>query len=1017
MDPRYEEADGSTIADNASAVSSDDSNYLLDLSDETEYEDILPKSNYHSPYYVNVPTPKNAIMAGTAGAGSRAASSAGEGAGSGAGAGAGSGAGSGGKANGVNSSAAEGLDLYDDGTASFVREYPTDILADRFHKWRKILKALLIYLREVAYSQEQFARINYSLKNSVKFSFLTDLEESTNKIVDPLKKNLPQKKPQPSAQMKSSFDEKSDPFASLNPGSLNNSSIDLGQELQLEPNDSCSGAGFMNFGSGSIQDLQVVLKKYHLSLASQQVKASKEISVLVLPKLEDLRKDLSHKIKEIKELNADFKTNIQEHIALTGQLLHKYMASVNFLNDRASRSDLIKLKKNMSLKSKHDPYLLKLQLDLQLKRQLLEENYLQEAYINLQTSGMELEKIIYSTIQKTLQKYSAIIDTQARTSINNLCRELQRGMLSKPPCVEWDSFVGHHPRCLLNWKSTETIPQPRKLSDVRYPKMKSSLAKCIRAGYLLKKSKYLKQYNKGYFVLTSNYLHEFKSSNFFKLTQDTGETTEHAMISSSGNKGRSIIPIMSISLNDAELIEVEDKFTINCKATYLMEEDTGESISHDLKKISKSTSSLSKFFKAGSGKHGKGVGNMAMSSTTDHKAAYSNDDNVKLTSITFKRPSDMDVKEFKKWANNLKDLTKFKDPLDRAKYIEEKILKAHNKFAHSTASLAQSKSSLSSTTAHSSSQSTATLQQRPHYIQIAPSAMQMSMRSKVNTPAIDDNGNLIFATERPKSLSPSEPIPLPSEQTSQQVSPNSFISNDGSIGSNKNSNVGYVITSNGMTPVHQLSPLSHVKALPSDTAPSVRHPAAEFNFFTSPTTGSGNVTSASNTSSGSGGGYFAIPVKTTSQHSTPTGEGSKTPGTVPKIHINELEAPHPVKVIPLSHGPESTATNANRNVTYSNLKKNSSASSVPSVSSLRAPSPVLSNPTHNLSTPSLQTVSKQSQTQPVRRHKKTVSFNSLNSLMFSKKGANPSNNQYLSDAKINEDDDAGAINIHESLYS
>lgn len=1010
MEPRIEETDTGSLADNSSVASSD-SNYLLDLADETEYEDILPKTNYHSPYYVNVPTPKHSLLAGAG------ANSASAGANSGAGnanisarAGANVGVGSGAGAS-ANAGKAEGLDLYDDGTASFVREYPTDILADRFHKWRKILKAMIIYLREVAYSQEQFARINYSLKNSVKFSFLTDLDESTNRVSDPLTKNLPQKKPQPMTQMKSPFDEKPDPFAASNASTLNNSSIDLGQELQLEPNDSCSGAGFMNFGSGSIQDIQVILKKYHLSLASQQVKSSKEITLQIIPKLEDLRKDLSHKIKEIKELNADFKTNIQEHVALTGQLLHKYIAAVNFLNDNASRSDLIKLKRNSSLKSKHDPYLLKLQLDLQLKRQLLEENYLQEAYINLQSSGMELEKIIFSTIQKTLQKFSAIIDVQARTSINNLCRELQRGILSKPPCVEWDNFVSHHPRCLLNWKSTDPIPQPRKLSDIRYPKMKSSLAKCIRAGYLLKKSKYLKQYNKGYFVLTSNFLHEFKSSNFFKLTQDTGENSEHAIIPSSGNKGRSIIPIMSISLNESELLEIEDKFTINCKSTYIMEESASESISNDLKKISKSTSTISKLFKPGSGKHGKN-NNLAMGSSNDSRVVSGGDDTVKFTSITFKRPADVDVKEFKKWTNNLKDLTKFHNTLDRARYIEEKILKAHNKFASSTLSLGQSKSEPTSSL-HLSSQSSSNLQQRPHYIQL-PSVSQVNLRSKVNTPAIDDNGNLIFATERPKSLAPTiEARPPPTELPSHQVSPTSFISNDGSSGSNKTSNMGYVITSNGMTPVHHLTPLTHVRTTSGDAGNTTNHTGAEFNFFMSPKDISGNVTSASNTSSGSGGGYFAIPVKSTSQHSTPTGEGSRTPNAIPKIHINELEAPHPAKVIPLNHTPE---TSTSRNIPYNNLKKNSSASSVPSVSSLRAASPILSNPLHNLSTPALQG-GKQSQTQPVRKHKKTVSFNSLNSLMFSKKAPTPVNSQYLSDAKINEDDDPNAINIHESLYS
>ncbi len=39
------------------SIDSGDSNYLLDLADETEYEDILPKTHFNSPYYINVRRP------------------------------------------------------------------------------------------------------------------------------------------------------------------------------------------------------------------------------------------------------------------------------------------------------------------------------------------------------------------------------------------------------------------------------------------------------------------------------------------------------------------------------------------------------------------------------------------------------------------------------------------------------------------------------------------------------------------------------------------------------------------------------------------------------------------------------------------------------------------------------------------------------------------------------------------------------------------------------------------------
>ena len=54
-------------------------------------------------------------------------------------------------------------------TVSSSNEYPTTIIVDRFIKWKKILKALISYLREVSLAQEQFARINNNIKANMKF--------------------------------------------------------------------------------------------------------------------------------------------------------------------------------------------------------------------------------------------------------------------------------------------------------------------------------------------------------------------------------------------------------------------------------------------------------------------------------------------------------------------------------------------------------------------------------------------------------------------------------------------------------------------------------------------------------------------------------------------------------------------------------------------------------------------------------------------------------------------------------
>lgn len=825
--------------DDASSLFSSDSGYLMELADASDDDEtILPKTDFHSPYYVNVPTPSQSALT------------------------------------------SDYSELSQDAAAAgFVREYPTDILLDRFTKWRKILKGLANYLREVAYAQERFARINYSLRGAVKFSFLTDLEESTNRVIDPFQQRA--KKPGNAASTSNLNTGLKSPPAVDDENLTNSSTLQSSSQSAFEvknvpmapgDNDSAS-SGFMKFGSGSIEDIQVVLKKYHTSMGNQQIKMSKELNTVVVPKLDDLRKDLQLKIKEIKELHGDFRTNIGEHIALTGQLLQKYMAAVKFMSTNSNDQNIFKLK-NQKLKPKHDPYLLKLQLDLQLKRQLLEENYLQEAYINLQSSGLELEKIIYGEVQHTLQRYSALISTSARISIGNLCNELHQGMLSKPPAIEWDHFVGHHPKCLINWKSTEPIPQPRKLSHIRYPKMKSSLAKCIKAGYLSKKSQILKNYNKGYFVLTSNYLHEFKSSNFFKLSQDNSEKKDHGEVQT-GSKKRAMVPVTSLSLNSAKLVEAsESKFSIRGIATSSNFErksaETG-------KMISKSTSSIQKFLKS-SGKNPHKKDNHhnhhAPGSSGSVSGPVVQDVADDVSTWVFKPVSSKpeDAKDLKKWIAEVRHLSNFDTSADRAKFIEEKILRAHSRA--SSMNLAKMASDASAKKQDKvASNRTQGSRNKPHFIHLGPQEFQdpTSARAKINTPAIDDNGNLITAGERHISLK------SPSELSSPRQSPGQSLNSigGGTPGSN-HQNVpspvnpqGFVITSNGMTPINR-TPAPTAKRVPSGIILSSGASSDGSGSLPMNSPGSASMainSPSSHVSGSSGGGYFAIPVHASSQAS------------------------------------------------------------------------------------------------------------------------------------------------------
>jgi hypothetical protein len=371
---------------------------------------------------------------------------------------------------------------------------PTEVLSRRFELWRQIIKSLIQYFKSTSVANNQFSMINNNVVDTVNFPFFTSLKKTAQRgdvhdIKDPLPENL----------KKQSF--------------------------------------FANFGSGSIQDIQILFKKYHLNMAQQQMKIVHELETKIIPRLEELQRDLLQKIREIKNLNGDFRNNMDTEIAISGQLLDDYLASVKSL----------KSGNESKLTSKTDPFLLRLKFELQLKQQLHQENYLEEAYINLQITGLELEKIIYKEVQSSLNQYSELISQEIFVMYNDLINELHEGIISKKAHFEWDQFIERDSgKNLLKLKHDDDVPIPRKISAIQYPYSKDLISKTIRSGYLLKKSKILKSYTKSFFILTMNYLHEFKSHNLFENIQ----------------------PINSIKLNDCILTESNEiKFQLHVNSS------------------------------------------------------------------------------------------------------------------------------------------------------------------------------------------------------------------------------------------------------------------------------------------------------------------------------------------------------------------------------------------------------------------------------------------------------------------
>ncbi|TVY59560.1 Phosphatidylinositol 4,5-bisphosphate-binding protein SLM1 [Lachnellula suecica] len=300
---------------------------------------------------------------------------------------------------------------------------PTEILSNRFQAWRKVLKDLIAYFREIQASYEHRA------KNLLKVS---------NVI-----------------------------------------------------NNTTSPSVFLQ--SGGVDDAVQILRTYHKSAIAEANK-SKDIENDVILALVGLRNDLNQKIKEIKNLSNDFKNSVDKEMEHTRR-------AVNSLQDGLGEADI----DPAQITGKQDPYLLKLAVDRQVEKQIDEENYLHQAYLNLEASGRELESIVVGEIQKAYNAYAGILRREADGAYNTI-EELRTGPIAMPKDHEWNQFVQNDEHFI-----DPNIPV-RVAQNIHYPGRDNQLAQAMREGLMERKSKYLKSYTAGWYVLTPTHLHEFKSA-------------------------------------------------------------------------------------------------------------------------------------------------------------------------------------------------------------------------------------------------------------------------------------------------------------------------------------------------------------------------------------------------------------------------------------------------------------------------------------------------------------------------
>ncbi|PTD04202.1 Phosphatidylinositol 4,5-bisphosphate-binding protein SLM1 [Fusarium culmorum] len=332
------------------------------------------------------------------------------------------------RAGSVKSLALQSSSDHDEGHSAFycpvpTSGNPTETLSNRFQNWRKVLKDLIAYFREIQTHYEHRSKSLLKLANV------------SNNITTP-------------------------------PGFLQSAGID---------------------------DALQFLRDYNKNAILEANKA-KEIEEDVILALTGLRSDLQQKIKEIKNLSGDFKNSVDKEMDHTRK-------AVKTLSDILGRNEL----DESSTTGKQDPYLLRLAVDRQVERQLDEENYLHQAYLNLENSGRELEAIVVGEIQKAYNAYAGILKREADNSYN-LIGELREGPIAMPKDHEWMHFVTHDEKFV-----DPSIPL-RTADQIHYPGQDHEAAQEIRAGLLERKSKYLKSYTAGWYVLSATHLHEFKTA-------------------------------------------------------------------------------------------------------------------------------------------------------------------------------------------------------------------------------------------------------------------------------------------------------------------------------------------------------------------------------------------------------------------------------------------------------------------------------------------------------------------------
>ena len=116
--------------------------------------------------------------------------------------------------------------------------------------------------------------------------------------------------------------------------------------------------------NGGLGDATHILRDFHKNALNESNKA-KDMENEVILQLTGLRSDLQQKIKEIKSLSGDFKSNVERETDGTRRAVQSLQEACGIVDSDPN-----------STSGRGDPYLIKLAVERQIERQIEEENYL-----------------------------------------------------------------------------------------------------------------------------------------------------------------------------------------------------------------------------------------------------------------------------------------------------------------------------------------------------------------------------------------------------------------------------------------------------------------------------------------------------------------------------------------------------------------------------------------------------------------------------------------------------------------